>query len=85
MEYLILNTGKELSSETIFSHVWQNEDVEGDPEDAVFIYISYLRQKLMSINADIGIEGNKGGSFTLKDYSGSSAESKTDAAAGTGK
>ena len=85
MEYLILNTGKELSSETIFSHVWQNEDVEGDPEDAVFIYISYLRQKLMSINADIGIEGNKGGSFTLKDYSGSSAESKKDAAAGTGK
>lgn len=70
MEYLMLNAGKELETDAIFSHVWQNEDVEGENEDAVFIYISYLRQKLMSINADIGIEGNKGGSFALKDYSG---------------
>ncbi|MBO5552170.1 MAG: response regulator transcription factor [Lachnospiraceae bacterium] len=69
MEYLMLNADKELDTETIFSHVWQNEEVEGDPVDAVWIYISYLRQKLMSINADIGIEGMKGGSFVLKDYS----------------
>lgn len=69
MEYLMLNADKELSTETIFSHVWQKEEVEGEPEDAVWIYISYLRQKLMSINADIGIEGMKGGNFVLRDYS----------------
>lgn len=69
MEYLMLNAEKELSTETLFSHVWGNEEVEGDPEEAVWIYISYLRQKLMSINADIGIEGLKGGSFVLRDYS----------------
>ncbi|MBQ9361382.1 MAG: response regulator transcription factor [Lachnospiraceae bacterium] len=69
MEYLMLNANKELSTETIFSHVWQKEEVEGEPEDAVWIYISYLRQKLMSINADIGIEGMKGGNFVLRDYS----------------
>ncbi|MCR5774559.1 MAG: response regulator transcription factor [Lachnospiraceae bacterium] len=69
MEYLMLNVGKELSTETLFSHVWDQESIEGDPADAVWIYISYLRQKLMSINADIGIEGMKGDSFVLKDYS----------------
>ena len=68
MEYLMLHSEKELSTELIFSHVWQEETIDGEPEDAVWIYISYLRQKLMSINADIGIEGNKGGSFTLRNY-----------------
>lgn len=69
MEYLMLNVEKEMSGEILFSHVWNKDEVEGEPEDAVWIYISYLRQKLMSINADIGIEGNKGGAFVLKDYS----------------
>ncbi len=69
MEYLMLNSGKELATETIFAHVWQKEEIEGESEDAVWIYISYLRQKLMSINAAIGIEGMKGGSFVLRDYS----------------
>ncbi|MBR1524915.1 MAG: response regulator transcription factor [Lachnospiraceae bacterium] len=69
MEYLMLNVDKELDTDTIFAHVWQKEEVDGEPEDAVWIYISYLRQKLMSINADIGIEGMKGGAFVLKDYS----------------
>ncbi len=68
MEYLMLNAGKELTTDAIFAHVWQKEEIEGEPEDAVYIYISYLRQKLMSINADIGIEGNKGEAFTLRDY-----------------
>ncbi|MCR5747775.1 MAG: response regulator transcription factor [Lachnospiraceae bacterium] len=69
MEYLMLNSGKELPTDILFRHVWPDNDVDGDPEDAVWMYISYLRQKLMSINADIGIEGMKGGSFVLKDYS----------------
>ncbi len=66
MEYLMLNAGKELSTELIFSHVWKGEE-EADTE-IVWVYISYLRQKLMSINADIGIEGDKGGKFSLKHY-----------------
>ncbi len=66
MEYLMLNAGKELSTENVFTHVWK-DDKEADVE-IVWVYISYLRQKLMSINADIGIEGDKGGSFVLKQY-----------------
>lgn len=69
MEYLMLNAEKELSTDSIFGHVWQKEEPGSQPEDAVWIYISYLRQKLMSINADIGIEGMKGGSFVLRNYS----------------
>ena len=68
MEYLMLNAEKELSTEVLYSHVWTEGEIEGEAEDAVWLYISYLRQKLMSINADIGIEGAKGGSFILKNY-----------------
>ncbi len=66
MEYFMLNSGKELSTENLFSHVWKDES-EADME-IVWVYISYLRQKLMAINADIGIEGDKGGSFVLRHY-----------------
>lgn len=68
MEFLMLNAEKELATDTIFAHVWAEGEIEGQPEDAVWLYISYLRQKLMSINADIGIEGTLGGSFILKNY-----------------
>ena len=66
MEYLMLNPGKEISTENIFEHVWKGE--EAADIGIVWVYISYLRQKLMSINADIGIEGDKGGSYVLKCY-----------------
>lgn len=69
MEYMMLNPEKELTTVDLYHHVWPDGALEGSPEEAVWIYISYLRQKLMSINADIGIEGMKGGNFTLKDYS----------------
>ena len=66
MEYLMLNPGKEISTENIFEHVWKGE--EAADIGIVWVYISYLRQKRMSINADIGIEGDKGGSYVLKCY-----------------
>ena len=37
---------------------------EAGPE-IVWVYISYLRNKLKSISADIEIEGEQGGSFKL--------------------
>ncbi len=63
MAFLILNAGKEISTQEIFNHVWQ-----GDPEadlDIVWIYISYLRKKLESIDANIFIQGERNQSFTL--------------------
>ena len=63
MSFFMLNVGKTLSTDIIFSHVWKDEtDVD---ETIVWIYVSYLREKLESINADIKIVGDKGKEFVL--------------------
>lgn len=64
MKFFILNMGKSLSTEAIFSHVWKDED--DVTEDIVWIYVSYLREKLTAIQADIQIIGEKNGDFLLQ-------------------
>lgn len=63
LSYLIMNQGKSLSTEEILRHVWKN-DSEAD-EQIVWVYISYLRQKLKSIQSKVKILGEKDGSFEL--------------------
>ncbi len=64
MKFFMLNMGKSLSTEVIFAHVWKNEaDVT---EEIVWIYVSYLREKLTAIQADIQIIGEKNGTFLLQ-------------------
>lgn len=63
MAFLIFNAGKEISTQEIFNHVWQG-DSESDL-DIVWIYISYLRKKLESIDANIFIQGERNQSYTL--------------------
>ncbi|WP_097550873.1 winged helix-turn-helix domain-containing protein, partial [Lactobacillus helveticus] len=63
MDYIILNEGKELSTEELLSHVWKND--EDANSDVVWIYVSYLRQKLQSIQSTITIDGIKGGNYQL--------------------
>ena len=62
----MMNPDKDFTTSEIYSHVW-NEDEAG--EDVVWVYISYLRNKLRSISGDIVIEGEQGGSFCLKKMS----------------
>ncbi len=62
MELFMRNPGKRLTTSEIFARVW-NEGEESD--EVVWLYISYLRKKLVAINADLTIEGEKGGSFCL--------------------
>ncbi|MDQ0202389.1 response regulator transcription factor [Pectinatus haikarae] len=65
MKFFMLNIGRELSTKAIFLHVWKSEsDVD---KTIVWIYVSYLREKLESVNADIQIIGNKGKTFLLKE------------------
>ena len=64
MEYLMLNPGKDLSAGNIYSRIWKDEE---ETEDIVWVYISFLRQKLKAVGTDIVIEGEKGGSFLLKE------------------
>ncbi len=66
MEMFMLNPGKNLSTAEIFARVWKDEaDEEVQGEEVVWIYVSYLRQKLKAIKADLVIKGDKGGSFIL--------------------
>jgi len=63
MKFFMLNEGKKLPTEIIFAHVWK-DDKEVD-ESIVWVYISYLREKMAAIGANIKIEGNKGQEFLL--------------------
>ena len=68
LEFFMLNVGKKLSTDQIFSHVWANE--KDNPEidkGYVFIYVSYLRQKLKSIGANLTISGNENGDYELQE------------------
>ena len=51
------------ATEKIFSHIWKNDE-KADME-IVWVYISFLRKKLVSISADSQIVGEKNGSFSL--------------------
>lgn len=63
MKFFMLNVGKSLTTGVIFDHVWQDEE-EVDAS-IVWIYISYLREKLEAIDADVEIIGEKGEGFIL--------------------
>jgi DNA-binding response OmpR family regulator len=65
LEFFMLNVGKELSTQQLFSHVWANETDEDIDEGYVFIYVSYLRQKLKAIGANLLINGEENGSYEL--------------------
>ena len=63
MQYLLLNSEKELSTKEILNHVWKN-----DPDtnsEVVWLYICYLKQKLVSIQSNVQILGEKDGNFKL--------------------
>ena len=63
MEFFMMNPNKQFTTEEIYSHVWKDGD---ESSEVVWIYISYLRNKLKSIAADVEIKGEKGGTFSLE-------------------
>lgn len=63
MKLFMTNMDKSLSTNHIFSAIWADE-IDAD-KNIVWIYISYLREKLEAINADIQIFGQKGQDFLL--------------------
>lgn len=64
MELFMRNPNKLLRGEELFRRVWGESEESGDEQ--LFLYISYLRQKLGAIQADLLIEGERGGSFVLR-------------------
>ena len=64
LAHFMLNPAKKLTTEHLFKTIWDDE--EDVDESIVWVYISYLRQKLQAIQADISILGEKGGDFCLR-------------------
>ncbi|WP_338432427.1 response regulator transcription factor [Limosilactobacillus fermentum] len=63
LAYLMKNPGQAIESSILLDQGWDKDD-EADETD-LWIYISYLRQKLQAVNAHVTIVGEKGGPFTL--------------------
>lgn len=63
MQTLIMNPDRELDTGYLLEHVWANEP--DATEDTVWLYISYLKGKLDSVDAELTIAGSRGGSFRL--------------------
>lgn len=63
MEVLMLNKNKKLSTKYIYNHVWSKDD--DSDTGYVWIYISYLKQKLKAINANVDILGEENREFEL--------------------
>ena len=63
LEYLLQNVGKDVSTKQIFERIWK-DDQEADI-GLVWVYISYLRQKLNAITGKLAIEGDEGGSYRI--------------------
>lgn len=64
LQYMILNASKELTVNQLLNQTWDDDDEHADAED-LWINISYLRQKLASVNSSVTITGEKGGPFTI--------------------
>ena len=65
MQILLSNLDKELSTEYLLNHIWKNED--NAHEDTVWLYVNYLKGKLMSVGSCVTVEGTRGGSFKLSE------------------
>ena len=66
MQLLMMNAGKCVTTSEIYERVWQGA---AEVADIVWVYISYLRQKLKAIHGDVAIRGEQGGSYTICEVS----------------
>lgn len=65
MELFLLNRGTYISTEDILTNVW-GYDTEADI-GIVWVYISYLRKKLCSLNANVEIKAKRNIGYTLEE------------------
>lgn len=77
MQELIKADGSGIDSDDIYKELWQEGDADHDGvpdtkeerDEAVFLYVSYLRAKLFAVSSSLIIEGEEGGHFMLKSAS----------------
>ena len=66
MQLLMNNAGKPLKTSFLLQHVWANDT--GTGEETVWLYISYLRNKLNAVASHVSLEGTRGESFSLVNH-----------------
>lgn len=66
MQLLMKNAGKPLNTSFLLQHVWANDT--GTGEETVWLYISYLRNKLNAVASHVSLEGTRGESFSLVNH-----------------
>lgn len=64
MKYFMQHPGKPCDTRLLFDRIWQDE--EQQDQGIVWIYVSYLREKLKAIGGDLTIAGHEDGAFTLQ-------------------
>ncbi|MBQ9745101.1 MAG: response regulator transcription factor [Clostridia bacterium] len=65
MEMLMRNPKRLVSTETFMEKIW---GYDSDAEiSVVWVYVSYLRKKLMALNADIQIKAHRNAGYSLED------------------
>ncbi len=62
LQLLMANAGKPFTTEALADRVWHGEEADAS---VVYLYISYLREKLAAVGGDLAITGEQGGSFQL--------------------
>ena len=65
MEYLMSNPHRVISTEMFMEKIW-GWDNEAEI-NVVWVYISYLRKKLMALSADIQIKSSRNAGYSLED------------------
>lgn len=65
MEMLMVNSRRLISTEQFMEHIW-GYDAEAEI-NVVWVYISYLRKKLLSLNANVKIKAVRGVGYTLEE------------------
>ncbi len=63
MKYFMLHPGKKVDTQVLFDHVWKDET--GEDQGIVWIYVSYLREKLRAIGGSLTIDGQRNGAYRL--------------------
>ena len=64
MEMLMRNPGHLISTERFMEKIW---GYDSDAEiNVVWVYISYLRKKLMKIGADVEIRAHRNSGYSLE-------------------
>ena len=61
---LMSNTDREMTAEELLKEVWNHEPADAD---TVWMYISFLRAKMQSIQANVTIDGDRDHPFRLKE------------------